>query len=193
MFTSIFIVYVIMFVINITKKLNVDIWNFWHYLFIGLLASIVTNNMWIGLLVGTLYSAINLVLADRNQEIICEVHGEQFRGLSFCTMAFPLLVPLNQLIDYIIDHIPGIRKIDFNLRSVPEKYAFFTEPIMIGVICGIGLGALARFPWDRCLESGMTLAAAMFLLPRMISILMEGLSPIAQGARDFMSKKFENR
>ena len=33
----------------------------------------------------------------------------------------------------------------------------------------------------------------MFLLPRMISVLMEGLSPIATATREFMTSKFPNR
>ncbi|MDT2395809.1 PTS transporter subunit IIC [Enterococcus avium] len=193
MFGSVLFMNAIMLVLKITKTLNVDIWNFWHYLFIGTLGTIVSGNMFVGLAIGVLYSVINLILADRNQEIICEVSGEQYRGLSFCTMAFPFLVPFNQLIDRLIDAIPGVKKINFNLKKIPEKYAFFTEPIMIGLICGIGLGLLAQYSWDQCLEVGMTMAAAMFLLPRMISILMEGLSPIASGTRDFMAERFKGR
>lgn len=147
----------------------------------------------VGLIAGVLYSAINLLLADRNQEIICEVCGEQFRGLSFCTMAFPVLVPIGRGIDWVIDHIPGVRKINFNLKSIPSKVSFLAEPIMIGFLIGGGLALLARYDWDQCLNVGMTMAAAMFLLPRMISILMEGLSPIATATREFMAAKFPNR
>lgn len=151
------------------------------------------DDIFLGLIAGVLYSAINLLLADRNQEIICEVCGEQFRGLSFCTMAFPVLVPIGRGIDWVIDHIPGVRKINFNLKSIPSKVSFLAEPIMIGFLIGGGLALLARYDWDQCLNVGMTMAAAMFLLPRMISILMEGLSPIATATREFMAAKFPNR
>ena len=183
MFAGVILINIIMLVLNITKTLNVDIWNFWHYLFIGTLGTLISGNMVVGLIAGVLYSAINLLLADRNQEIICEVCGEQFRGLSFCTMAFPVLVPIGRGIDWVIDHIPGVRKINFNLKSIPSKVSFLAEPIMIGFLIGGGLALLARYDWDQCLNVGMTMAAAMFLLPRMISILMEGLSPIATATR----------
>ncbi len=193
MFAGVIIINVIMLLLNLTKTLNVDIWNFWHYLFIGTLGTIISGNMFVGLVVGVIYSAINLLLADRNQEIICEVCGEQFRGLSFCTMAFPVLVPIGRAIDWGIDHIPGVRKINFNLKSIPKKFSFLAEPIMIGFIIGGALALLAQYSWDQCLNVGMTMAAAMFLLPRMISILMEGLSPIATATREFMTARFPNR
>lgn len=184
---------VILLALNLTKTLNVDIWNFWHYLFVGTMATVVSGNIIVGLIIGVLYSIINLILADRNQEIICQVSGEQYRGLSFCTMAFPFLLLLDRGIDWVIDKIPGLRKIKFNLKSIPEKFSFLGEPIMIGFIIGGALAILAQYSWDQCLMVGMTMAAAMFLLPRMISILMEGLSPIATGTREFMTARFPNR
>lgn len=193
MFGAVILVNAVLLIFKATKTLNVDIWNFWHYLFIGTLATIISGNAIVGLIFGVLYSVFNLLLADRNHDFIVSVAGEQYRGLSFCTMAFPILIPINRLIDKAIDMIPGVRKINFNLKRIPEKYAFFAEPVMIGLICGIGLALLAQYSWDQCLNVGMTMAAAMFLLPRMISILMEGLSPIATGTRDFMASRFENR
>lgn len=193
MFGGVLLVNAVMLILNLTKTLNVDIWNFWHYLFIGSLGTLISGNIFIGLLVGVIYSAINLVLADRNQDLICEVCGEQYRGLSFCTMAFPILLPIGRAINWVIDRIPGVRNINFNLKKVPKKFSFFTEPIIIGFVIGGALAVLAGYSWDQCLNVGMTMAAAMFLLPRMISILMEGLSPIATATREFMAAKFPKR
>jgi galactitol PTS system EIIC component len=40
---------------------------------------------------------------------------------------------------------------------------------------------------------GINLAAVMFLLPRMVSILMEGLIPISESAREFMQARASGR
>ena len=40
---------------------------------------------------------------------------------------------------------------------------------------------------------GINLAAVMVLLPRMVRILMEGLIPVSEAARDFMSKRASDR
>lgn len=45
MFAGVILINIIMLVLNITKTLNVDIWNFWHYLFIGTLGTLISGNM----------------------------------------------------------------------------------------------------------------------------------------------------
>lgn len=179
--------------LNATKTLNVDIWNYWHYLFIGTMATAISGNMFIGMITGVIYSICNLLLADRNHEVIAEVCGEHYRGLSFCTMAFPFLLLVGRGINRVLDKIPGIKDINLNIKNIPDRYSFLGEPIMIGFIIGGLLAIIARYSWDQALLVGMSMASAMFLLPRMISILMEGLSPIATGAREFMAARFPDR
>lgn len=193
MFAVVLLVNVVLLLLKVTKTLNIDIWNFWHYLFIGTLATILTGNMWVGVLFGTIYSVCNLLLADHNQDIICEVCGEQYRGLSFCTMAFPVMLPIVQGVDWVIDHIPGIRNIDINMHKLPGIFSFLGEPSILGLVIGIILAALGQYSWDQCLVVGMSLAAAMVLLPRMISLLVEGLSSVVASVRDFMTEHMPGR
>lgn len=193
MIATLLVVNVILILLKVTKTLNVDLWNFWHYLFIGAMATVITGNMAIGIAIGAAYSVCNLILADRNQDIICEVCGEQYRGLSFCTMAFPVLVPFVQGIDWIIDHIPGVRNINLNLRNLPKGLSFMSEPSILGLLIGVVLALLAQYTWDQALTAGMSLAAAMVLLPRMISILVEGLSSIVAAVRKFVTKRMPGR
>jgi PTS system galactitol-specific IIC component len=72
------------------------------------------------------------------------------------------------------------------------------------LVLGLILSAIAYLPpsgegvtWSgaviKVLSSGINLAAVMLLLPRMVQILMEGLIPISEGARDFMSKRYGGR
>lgn len=145
------------------------------------------------MITGVIYSICNLLLADRNHEVIAEVCGEHYRGLSFCTMAFPFLLLVGRGINRVLDKIPGIKDINLNIKNIPDRYSFLGEPIMIGFIIGGLLAIIARYSWDQALLVGMSMASAMFLLPRMISILMEGLSPIATGAREFMAARFPDR
>ena len=193
MFAVLLLVNIGLLLLKVTKTLNVDIWNFWHYLFIGMCATAISGNMWIGVLLGTIYSVCNLLLADRNQELICEVCGEQYRGLSFCTMAFPVLLPIVRAIDWVIDKIPVIRDINLNMRELPKGMSFIGEPTILGFIIGFVLALIAQYSWDQCFVVGMTLASAMLLLPRMISILVEGLSAIVAATRKFVTSKLPGR
>ena len=54
---------VVMILAKMTNVLNVDIWNFIHFLVPGTLAYALTNNAWIGLGVVLVLSVIDLIVA----------------------------------------------------------------------------------------------------------------------------------
>jgi PTS system galactitol-specific IIC component len=74
----------------------------------------------------------------------------------------------------------------------------------LGLFIGLILGILA-FAFNvpegsttlgvisKILGVGMNLAAVMLLLPRMVAILMEGLIPVSESAREFMQKRASGR
>ena len=43
------------------------------------------------------------------------------------------------------------------------------------------------------MQTGIGLASVMYLMPKMVSCLMEGLMPISEAAQEMMSKRFEGR
>lgn len=55
------------------------------------------------------------------------------------------------------------------------------------------IGALAGYNLKNILTSGVYLGAALVLIPKMASLLMEGLMPISEAAQAFISKRFSNR
>lgn len=70
---------------------------------------------------------------------------------------------------------------------------------MVGFIIGILLG-FCGYGWESpyhtiiaSLQLGMYLAAVMLLLPRMTSIMMEGLVPLSNVARKKLVKRFPDR
>jgi len=73
---------------------------------------------------------------------------------------------------------------------------------VMGLVIGVILGLIAYFgelggdfigTLAKILVLGVQLAAVMVLLPRMVRILMEGLIPISEAAREFMSKRTGSR
>jgi PTS system galactitol-specific IIC component len=72
----------------------------------------------------------------------------------------------------------------------------------MGLIIGVVLGVIAYFSefagnflatFAKILILGVQLAAVMVLLPRMVRILMEGLIPVSEAARDFTLKHMGGR
>ena len=58
---------------------------------------------------------------------------------------------------------------------------------------GVAIGALAGYSVGEVIEIGMAMAAVMVLMPRMVKILMEGLMPVSESARNWLNKHFSNK
>lgn len=187
------IVNVICLVLKITHTLNVDIFNFWHFILMGTASYYLTGNFVVGIAVGTIFMMGNTILGERQEHVITDFFGEQMSGLTFSTQGFPTQLLLARGVDWVIDKIPGLKKINFNLGNLPSSISFFGEPMILGFILGGGMSLIAGYKWDAALMVAVSLSAAMFLLPRMVSIMMEGLAPLTDAAREFMNAKFPGR
>ncbi len=193
------LVNVVMLLIRATKTLNVDIWNFWHFAFTGGLVFVATDNLALSLAVAALNAAIALFLADWTAPGVQELYN--LPGISIPHGFTAAYVPLAMPINWIIDKIPGLNELDADPETIQKRFGLWGEPIVIGAIIGVVLGALA---WlgdpnvgslgvqiQKILGLAINLSAVMLLMPRMVAILMEGLIPISDAAREFMQKRFQ--
>lgn len=171
-----------------TKVLNVDIWNYIHFLIPGTLAYALSGSAVIGLVVTVGLSIITLFVAEKIAPRWVEYYGLEgttCSTFSFITFAYPFGVLVNK----IIDKIPGLKDLDISLESVGERFRFFGDTSIIGVIVGIILGILTKQTWQTTLIMGIGIAAVLVLLPKMVSVMMEGLSAVGTGAQEFMKGK----
>lgn len=185
---AIVIVNLILVRLKITKVLNVDIWNFMHFLVPGALAFALFGNSVIGFLVTVALSVVVLFFS----QWLAPKWGEFFglEGTTCTTLAFAAWIyPISYGINWVIDHIPGLNKIDVDLSKIESKLGMFGDPAFIGIIVGAFLGILTRQDIGSILTICMGMAAVMVLIPRMVGIMMEGLSPIGTAANTYMKKK----
>lgn len=115
---------------------------------------------------------------------------------STCTCFFHLTthIPLAIMVDKIIGAIPGLRDIDWSPESIGRsRIAFLSEPVFQGLISGAFLGVIARMDFKGVLTIAMGVATTMVLLPRVATMLMEGLKPIADGAQQFAKRHLQGR
>jgi PTS system galactitol-specific IIC component len=190
------VINIIMLTMNWTNVMNVDLWNFWHFIFTGALVYYTTNSMILALIATAISIVIIIKLADWAAPIISKYFGME--GVTFAHMETVNWLPIGYGINKLIDMIPGINKIDIRINSNENKstnslMAIFGDPAIMGLILGAIIGVLAGYEWKEILMLAMNLAAVMFLMPRMVKILMEGLVPISDGAQEFMNAKFPGR
>lgn len=192
------VVNIILLLTRLTRTLNVDVWNFWHFAFIGSLAVAATNSLFYGLIVAALMVALCLLFADWSARAVQKFYG--IPGISVPHLASAQILPIAIVLNWLMDRIPGINRIELNTETFEKRFGVFGEPVILGLIIGLVLGLVAYYNagdfgvvLTKVLQTGMTLAAVMLLLPRMVKILMEGLLPVSDAAQEFVRKRTGDR
>ncbi|WP_138314742.1 PTS galactitol transporter subunit IIC [Enterococcus faecium] len=186
-----FVLNVLMITFNLTKTMNVDIWNYWHFIYCGALVQYVTKSMVLGVIAAVISFVIINKMADWSAPKMQEFTG--IPGVSFPHTDSLSWMPIGIAVNWLLDRIPGINKINIDAKKLNEKLGILGEPMMLGFILGIALGLVTGFNISESLVFGMNLAAIMFILPRMIKILMEGLVPLTDSAKEFMKKRLPGK
>ena len=137
------IINIIMLLTNTTQTIDVDIWNYWHFAFTGSLVAIVTDNLTYGIIAAIINIIIVFVIADYTAPKAEEVLG--MPGVSIPHGFSAAYVPFAIVINWVMDRIPGVNKIDINIEKLQKKFGVFGEPILIGTVLGIVIGALAGY------------------------------------------------
>jgi PTS system galactitol-specific IIC component len=186
-----------LFAIGFTYTLDVDIWNYWHFAFIGGLVYMQTNDLLYAIGTGLVLGVFVLVGADWTQPAVEETFDTE--GISIPhggSLPFAIAaIPINSA----LDRTP-IGDFDTDPDTVQDRIGVFGEPIFIGLVLGLLLGiaaysnALASLEsWYTIFGAAIAFAAVMHILPMMVGILMEGLTPLSESIRDYMTSRFEGR
>lgn len=187
-FLSVLVTNLIMFSLKFTKTLDIDFHNYYHWVLPATVVYFATGSLLVGTIVGIANAIITLKLADWTAKYVEE--WWDLPGISVPHMSTVGWFPFCYAVDWVLDRIPGINKIRVDTERLHERLGILGEPMLIGLILGLGMGVIARMELRELLNMAIRLAAAMVLMPRMIALLMEGLVPIFQSARDWIMTRF---
>ncbi|SEJ85009.1 PTS system, galactitol-specific IIC component [Propionispira arboris] len=185
------VINIIMLSTNLTKTMDIDLWNYWHFIFGGALVMYLTQSAVLGIIASGITIICVLKLADWTQPYVEKVFG--MPGISLPHTETVGWAPLCIFLNKILDNIPIINKIDINPEKIQKRFGVIGEPMFIGVVLGAAIGALAGYKLNAIIQLGVNMGAVMFLMPRMSRILMEGLMPLSESGRDFLNKKFPGK
>lgn len=189
---------IVMLILRLTDCVNVDVFNLHQNASMGAIMYAFTGSFVDGLLTAAIFHMIALIGADlgakNNHDFYDLPEGVSISHPVANTYLF-FAYPFN----WLFDHIPGVRNWNVTAKSIQKKFGIFGDPTMVGFIIGLFLG-LAGYNWNDpyhaiidSVQLGMYLAAIMLLLPKMTSIMMEGLVPMSNAVRKKMVKKFPDR
>lgn len=185
------VINLVMLAFRWTKTVDIDIWNYWHFAFAGALVYAATDNFFLGLLGSAIAAVVVIKIADWCAPLTQKYCG--LPGISLPTLSSAVFFPIGLLGNWILDKIPGINKLQADPIHIQKRFGIFGEPMMVGFMLGALLGILAGYDFKGILSLAIYLAAVMYILPRMVRILMDGLIPVSDGVKDFMAKRFPDR
>ncbi|EKH5124550.1 PTS galactitol transporter subunit IIC [Salmonella enterica subsp. enterica serovar Paratyphi B] len=182
---------VAMLALNKTRTVDVDMWNYWHFALAGTLVYYSTGSFVLGLSAAAIAAIVVLKLADWSAPLVAKYFG--LEGISLPTLSSVVFFPIGLLFDKIIDKIPGVNRIHIDPENVQKKMGIFGEPMMVGTILGVLLGIIAGYDFKHILLLGISIGGVMFILPRMVRILMEGLLPLSEAIKKYLNAKYPGR
>ncbi|EAX1599563.1 PTS galactitol transporter subunit IIC [Salmonella enterica] len=182
---------VAMLALNKTRTVDVDMWNYWHFALAGTLVYYSTGSFVLGLSAAAIAAIVVLKLADWSAPLVAKYFG--LEGISLPTLSSVVFFPIGLLFDKIIDKIPGVNRIHIDPENVQKKMGIFGEPMMVGTILGVLLGIIAGYDFKHILLLGISIGGVMFILPRMVRILMEGLLPLSEAIKKYLNAKYTGR
>ena len=183
---------VFLLLIRYTDTLDIDLWNYALCFYAGMFTYVATgHNMVLAILAFAVCVCIILKLAD-----LIAPRTEEFFGLP--GISFPQLVsisfmPIGWALAKGMDKVPFLRNLNGDSESLRKRFGIFGEPIFMGFVIGLVISLLAGQGIGGSLSVGMTMAGVMVLLPRMVSVLVEGLSPLSEVIRARFEKWMPGR
>jgi PTS system galactitol-specific IIC component len=182
---------IILLFIGLTQTLDVDIWNFWHMAFVGALVQYVTGSFALGLYASAVTLVIALFLADWSAPLI-QRHFK-LPGISIPHLQSAGYMLLAVPFAWLFERISFLKNLKLDPDSIRKRLGLLGEPMILGFIIGFLLALFARQSVTDMILTAVNTAAIMLLIPRMVSILVEALTPVAEAAHEFMSKRFKGR
>ena len=185
---------VLMLATGTTRTVNIDLWNYWHFAFLGAMVYFTTGSLAWAFYAAIVLYMITLCMADFTAKGF-QAFYKDAEGLSIPQPFCQSFTPFAVAIGWLLDRIPGFDRLDLDAEGMKRKFGLFGEPIFLGLIIGCGIGALKCDSWTSVVDSipsilklGVTVAAVMELIPRITALFIEGLKPISQAVQDRLAR-----
>ena len=190
----------LMLATGLTRTIYIDIWNYWHFAMIGALVLALSGSMWLGLSATLLIAIYCFKLTEWTAPDVEREMG--LKGISASPVSVNGIVPYSACVDWLIDRIPVLNKINYNPEASHQADGdvesnslvnLLREPMVIGLLMGLALALAADYDMRATLEMAVHIAAVMFLLPKSAGLIGEAMIPITNALRSQVERVFPQR
>lgn len=155
-------------------------WNYWHFALAGTLVYYSTGSLFFGLLAAAIAAVVVLKLADWSAPLVQKYFG--LEGISLPTLSSVVFFPVGLLVDKSSTISPA--SIVFISTRKPYRKVWHLRRTDDGWhYSGHSARRNCRIRFQKVLLLGISIGGVMFILPRMVRILMEGLLPLSEAIK----------
>ena len=180
-----------MLALNITRTINIDIWNYWHFALIGALVQAASGSILLGLAATVLIAVYSIIVADLSAPMVQRECG--LSGISITTLSVNGMLPYAVAADSLLDRIPGVCRISLTPRETVNRFGILMEPMMIGALIGVLFGILAGYDVKNVLELAINVAAVMFILPLCGGLIGKAMEPVSTQLKSVIMRRFPKK
>lgn len=176
---------------RLTDTLYIDIWNYWHFAFLGALVLSLTANPALAFAAVALIAVYSFKATEWSAPYVLRATGMEGIGVSpFSVTAF---LPWAVALDRVFDAIPGVRHIVWDPSRSGGKLAVLGQPIVIGALLGVFLGVLGHYDIRKLAELAIQIATVMYLLPKCGTLIGEAMNQVSDALRLRLDAKLAGR
>ena len=187
---------VLMLLTGTTRTVNIDLWNYWHFAFIGAMVFFVSGSLAWAFYAAIVLYVITLCMADFTAKGF-QAYYKGMEGISIPQPFCQSFTPFAVVICWLLDRIPGFDKLNIDAEGMKKRFGLLGEPLFLGLLIGMAIGVLwceslaaVKSSLPSILKLGVTLGAVMELIPRITGLFIEGLKPISEATRSMVERKF---
>jgi PTS system galactitol-specific IIC component len=188
---GILVVNIVLVLLKLQKTIWTDVWSYWHGSALGGIIWGLTGNVTYGVVGAVVYLTLGAWMSDLTAKRYQEFNEMPGIGVPCGTTVQASLFAIP--IVWVLDRIPGVKDWDASPEGLRKTFGLVGEPVILGAILGMIIGVAAGYNVAGILGLGMQVATMMLILPRMVSIIAEGLIPITQSVVQFMRERFKDR
>lgn len=188
---------IVLLLLKGTRTVNIDLWNYWHFAFIGAVVYFASGSLLWGFFAAIICYIITLVIADMTADKF-QTFYKDMEGISIPQPFCAGFAPFAWFINKILDKIPGMERLEIDAEGLKKKFGLLGEPLFLGVVVGIGIGCLTCTSGEQLVDKipyilglGIKMGAVMELIPRVTVLFIEGLKPISDATSELIARKFQ--
>lgn len=188
---------IVLLLLKGTRTVNIDLWNYWHFAFIGAVVYFASGSLLWGFFAAIICYIITLVIADMTADKF-QTFYKDMEGISIPQPFCAGFAPFAWIINKVLDKIPGMEKLEIDSEGLKKKFGLLGEPLFLGVVVGIAIGCLTCTSGEEIVDKipyilglGIKMGAVMELIPRVTVLFIEGLKPISDATRELIARKFK--